>query len=189
MARYNALVQQVPMPATAATVPGRHRAIAALVAAVCVVAIAGCGSSAHNPSASSRARSLLAVSECMRSHGVPNFPDPGGGGGLNLDGTGINPFSPSFKAAQATCFKLLPGGGPGSHQASEQQKQQLVATAECMRSHGVPGFPDPTSTPPTSPQGYSIIEGLGSNLFLLVPSTINPTSPAFKQAAGACHFH
>jgi len=58
-----------------------------------------------------------------------------------------------------------------------------------MRSHGVTGFPDPTTKPPASPQGYSIIEGIGSNLFLLVPSTINPSSPVFQQAAKACKFH
>jgi hypothetical protein len=73
--------------------------------------------------------------------------------------------------------------------ATEQQKQQLVAMSECMRNHGVSGFPDPTTRPPTSPQRYSIIEGIGSNLFLLVPSTINPSSPVFQQAAKACEFH
>jgi hypothetical protein len=124
----------------------------------------------------------------MRAHGVPNFPDPSGGGGLNI-GPDINPFSPSFKAAQATCGKLMPGGGPGNHPASEQQKQQLLAMSECMRAHGVTGFPDPTTKPPTSPEGYSIMEGLGSNLFLLVPSTINPNSPVFKHAGTACNFH
>jgi hypothetical protein len=55
-----------------------------------------------------------------------------------------------------------------------------------MRSHGVTGFPDPTTKPPTSQQGYSFIEGFASNLFLLVPNTINANSPAFKQAAKAC---
>jgi hypothetical protein len=126
----------------------------------------------------------------MRSHGVSGFPDPaGGGGGLNLEGTGINPFSPSFKAAKATCSKLLPGGGPGSRKASEQQKEQLLAISECMRSHGVTGFPDPTTKPPTTSQGYSIMEGLASNLFLLVPNIIDVNSPAFKHAATACDFH
>jgi hypothetical protein len=177
------------MSATTAYRRCRHRVLAALVAGVCVVATAACGSSGHKPSASSSTHSFLAFSECMRSHGVPNFPDPGPEGGLNIGGTGINPFSPSFKAAQATCNKLLPGGGPGSQQASEQQKEQLVAISECMRSHGVPGFPDPTTKPPTSPQGYSIMEGVASNLFLLVPNTINPNSPAFEQAAKACNFH
>lgn len=170
------------------TVTGARSILAAATAAVCVVAIAACGSSGHKSSASASAQSFLAFSGCMRSHGVSNFPDPSPGGGLNIGGTGINPFSPSFKAAQATCNKLLPGGGPGSREATEQQKQQLVAISECMRGHGVTGFPDPTTTPPTSPQGYSIMEGVASNLFLLVPKTINVASPAFTQAAKACHF-
>lgn len=160
-----------------------------MTASVCVLAVAGCGSSGHKPSGSSHAQTLLAFSECMRSHGVSSFPDPSGSGGINIQGTGLNPFSPSFKAAQTTCARLLPGGGPGTRRASAQQTQQLVALSQCMRNHGVSGFPDPTSTPPSSPQGYSIIEGVASNLFLLVPDTISVDSPAFKQAAKTCNFH
>lgn len=166
----------------------RRRLVASLTAAVFVVAIGGCASSGHKPSGSSHAGSFLAFSECMRSHGVTAFPDPSPGGGINI-GSSINPASPAFQAAQATCRKLLPGGGPPAH-PSEQQKQQLFATSECMRSHGVSGFPDPTTrtTPPSNPQDYSIAEGIG-DLWLLVPSTINVNSPAFKQAAQACNFH
>ena len=156
---------------------------------ICAVAISGCGSSGHKPSASSNAQSFLAFSECMRSHGVTAFPDPSPGGGINLDGTGLNPAAPAFEAAQATCRHLLPGGGPPAH-ASEQQKEQLFAMSECMRSDGVSGFPDPVtrSTPPSNPQAYSIAEGTG-DLWLLVPSTINVNSPAFTKAAKACKFH
>ncbi len=122
---------------------------------------------------------------------VPSFPDPDASGGLNLDGTHINPFSPSFKAARAHCHNLLPGGGRPAH-VSEQQTEQLVRTSQCMRAHGVSGFPDPTTTPPTSPQDYSVIEGIGGlsggGLFLLVPKTIDVNSPAFKQAQKACSF-
>jgi hypothetical protein len=175
--------------ATRPTSRRRYRLLAPLGAAVWAIAIAGCGSSAHKPSASSHASSELAFSECMRSHGVTGFPDPSpGGGGLNIAGTGINPSSPAFQAAQATCKKLLPGGGPGSRHATEQQKQRLVAISECMRSHGVTGFPDPTTKPPINPRDYSIAEGIAGNLFLLVPSTINVNSPAFQQAAKACNF-
>jgi hypothetical protein len=152
---------------------------------VCVVAVAGCGSSGHKPSASSPAQSFVAFSECMRSHGVSNYPDPTRNG-LNIAGTGINPFSPSYKDAQTTCNKTLPAAAP-PHRASEQQKEQLMAISECMRSHGVTGFPDPT-TSPTSSQGYSMMEGVASNLFLLVPSTIDVNSPAFEHAAKACNF-
>ncbi|HTX12324.1 MAG TPA: hypothetical protein VME22_27150 [Solirubrobacteraceae bacterium] len=59
-----------------------------------------------------------------------------------------------------------------------------------MREHGVSGFPDPitAATPPINPQDYGIAEGVG-DLWLLVPSTINVNSPAFRQAGGACNFH
>ena len=125
----------------------------------------------------------------MRSHSVTAFPDPSPGGGINLDGTGIDPASPAFESAQATCRKLLPGGGPPAH-ASEQQKQQMFAMSECMRTHSVSGFPDPTTrtTPPSDPQNYSMAEGIG-DLWLLVPSTINVNSPTFTKAAKACRFH
>lgn len=167
---------------------GRNVLIA-LPSVICAVVIAACGSSGHKPNAASHAQSFLAFSECMRSHGVSGFPDPSPGGGINLDGTGINPAAPAFEAAQATCRKLQPGGGPPGR-ASEQQKQQMVATSECMRSHDVSGFPDPTTrtTPPGNPQNYSIAEGIG-DLWLLVPSTINVNSPAFTKAAKACKFH
>jgi hypothetical protein len=56
-----------------------------------------------------------------------------------------------------------------------------------MRSHRISGFPDPTTKPPSSPQGYSIEQGIASNLFLLVPNTINVHSLAFQHAAHACH--
>jgi hypothetical protein len=181
------------MSVTTRTPPSRRRCellVASLVAAVCAVAIAGCGSSGRKPSASSHGGSFLAFSECMRSHGVTGFPDPGPRGGIQISSSsGINPASPAFQAAQVTCKKLLPGGGPPAH-ASEQQKQQLFAMSECMRSHGVSGFPDPVTqtAPPSNPTAYSIAEGTG-DLWLLVPSTVNVNSPAFTKAAKACNFH
>jgi hypothetical protein len=47
----------------------------------------------------------------------------------------------------------LPGGGIQTH-ASEQQIKQATETAECMRAHGVTGFPDPivTARPPAIAQ-------------------------------------
>jgi hypothetical protein len=125
----------------------------------------------------------------MRSHGVPNFPDPPSGGGIKIaQGSGINPLSPAFKAAQSQCAKLLPGGGPGANRApSEAAKRQMLATSECMRAHGVTGFPDPTLSPPTDPAADSIAMGRGG-VFLVVPRTINVASPVFQSAAKACRF-
>jgi hypothetical protein len=170
----------------------RSRLWLATAIIVCALTITACSSSGSKSSHSGGRTSFLAFSECMRSHGVPNFPDPSGSGGIHIpQGSNINPFSPSFKTAQAQCRNRLPGGGPPQG-VSEQQKQQMVRTSECMRAHGVTGFPDPTTTPPTNPQDYSVVEGIGGpshGLFLLVPKTIDVNSPAFKQAAKTCGFH
>jgi hypothetical protein len=57
-----------------------------------------------------------------------------------------------------------------------------------MRQHGISGFPDPrTGSPPSSLTGYSLILGTGG-YFVAVPSSIDPSSPAFKQAASVCKF-
>ncbi len=67
-------------------------------------------------------RYALAFSACMRSHGEPDFPDPqfGSGGSVRLKidaGSGIDPSSPQFQAAQNACQSDLPGknlGAPSS---------------------------------------------------------------------------
>jgi hypothetical protein len=124
----------------------------------------------------------------MRAHGVTNFPDPSSGGGIHLQsGSGINPFSPAFEAAQTACRKLLPGGGPGNQHPTAQQIAATRQVSECMREHGVTGFPDPILKPPSSPAGYSILEDRGG-VILAVPSTIDPRSPVFQSAAKTCHF-
>lgn len=128
----------------------------------------------------------------MRKNGVPNFPDPSAGGGWNLAGTGINASPPAVQAARSTCQKLLPGGGPPP-KPSEQQKQQLVTASECMRSHGVTGFPDPvTGQPPANIQDYALFEGIGfgaNAIWLAVPHTIDVNAPAFKHAATTCELY
>ena len=56
---------------------------------------------------------LLKYSQCMRSHGVPGFPVPGGSGQSPAPGksaAAINPNSPQFKAASAACQHVLPPG-------------------------------------------------------------------------------
>lgn len=128
----------------------------------------------------------------MRSHGVSNFPDPpAGGGGIRIQvgpGSGINPQSPAFQSAQASCKHLLPGGGPGSGPPSAQAHAQLLQISECMRQHGISNFPDPqTGSPPSNPAGYSAVIGRGG-YFLAIPSSIDMNSPAVKQAATACKF-
>jgi hypothetical protein len=90
---------------------------------------------------------LLAFSQCMRSNGVPNFPDPQRFVGGNVKLT-IHQLAPS-QAALNACDHLLPtNGGTASQETAQQQRTQLadeLSFARCMRNHGVTRFPDPTA--------------------------------------------
>jgi hypothetical protein len=120
----------------------------------------------------------------MRSHGVPNFPDPSPGG-PSVVPNWINTQAPAFQFAQKACAKYL--GASTSHEsASEGSKLELLNLAKCMRAHGLPSFPDPTASPPPAPAngsqtGNAIAIG---GAYLQLP----PQSPALKQAAAACGF-
>jgi hypothetical protein len=76
----------------------------------------------------------------IRAHGVPNFPDPNGQGGVNVAGININ--SPQFQTAHQDCQSLVVPLPPA--QVAQVVKRQL-AVARCMRKHGLPNFPDPGS--------------------------------------------
>ncbi|MGP0033310.1 MAG: hypothetical protein ACLP4R_01830 [Solirubrobacteraceae bacterium] len=120
----------------------KSRMQAAAIGLTCAVAVAACGGSSNKPSTTTSSNGYsqgLKVSECMRSHGITNFPDPSTSGGIQLSAnSGINPFSPAFKATQAACGKLLPGGGPGGNgHPSAQAEKQMLEISQCMRAHGV----------------------------------------------------
>jgi hypothetical protein len=53
------------------------------------------------------------LAQCMREHGVANFPDPNPDGGLELGNSGIDPNDSTFKAANEACKNLRPGPGGG----------------------------------------------------------------------------
>ena len=168
----------------------RHPVPVALGTLACIVGISACGSaSTYSTSGSGPSpnvtHAFVAFSQCMRTHGVPNFPDPKGGG-IQLSGN-INPASPAFKSARSKCRHLLPGGGPSTGPPSAKAKLEALQTSECMRHHGVTDFPDPTDTPPSNPDGYSEILDRGGAV-LAVPSTIDTGSPVYKAAAKACSF-
>ena len=158
------------------------RSAAAFAAVICAALIAGCGSSGQPSGAAARGGPLLEYAQCMRSHRVSNFPDPSASGGLVVPDD-IDVQSPAFKSAQQACGKLAQAGGGGSGPSSEGRTLQLLALARCMRSHGVPNFPDPTSSPP--PPGNGNVIG-GNGTYLAVGPPASQQSPAFKHAAAAC---
>jgi hypothetical protein len=132
----------------------RHRARGSFAAAGPALAAVACGSSAKPSNAAASGGSPLKVAQCIRSHGVPDFPDPSPGG-TSVIPSWINPQAPAFLSAQKACAKFLGRGGPWAADASE--KVALLNLARCMRSHGVPNFPDPhdvASCSPTAGQPY-----------------------------------
>lgn len=142
------------------------------------------------PSADNKSfAAALAYSRCMRSHGVPDFPDPKQvGGEIQISGPrdGMNPQSPLFVSAQRSCRHLLPNGGQPTHAGQQQALARMLGTSRCMRAHGIPGFPDPTPAPPTNRAGHSAIMSNGV-AWLAIPDSIDVQSPAFKTAAAACN--
>jgi hypothetical protein len=151
--------------------PPTMRTAAAIIAtAVLVLLAAACsgGSSssagsggAPHAAGSTSAPSAVGYSRCMRSHGVPNFPDPdpGSGGAIpKADPQQLGVSSSQLQAAQRACQHLIPGSGETAEQQQETQcamaydcSQAVVqhwmsglrTLAQCLRSHGEPNWPDP----------------------------------------------
>lgn len=147
---------------------------AALAAAA--LALAGCGGSsgasttttggsagASNAPQATGSSKLERFSQCMRTHGEPQFPDPTAQGTFPL-GAGILTSSPQFQAAQQACKAFAPPGPLTGQSVSQSQLTKALKFVSCMRSHGVASFPDPNaqgkfqsggSLPVNSPQFFS----------------------------------
>jgi hypothetical protein len=150
----------------------RSAIAAAIGAAFMVLGVAACsgsnsprvasvGSPSSGRSASSSrsvTSSPLAFSRCMRGHGVPDFPDPSSDGQVpkvNAEHLGVS--STRLMSAQRACQSMLPETG-GSLATSlrqceeqgdcpqamvQQVMTQLREFSQCMRSQGIPKWPDP----------------------------------------------
>ena len=112
---------------------------------------------------------------CMRAHGVPDFPDPDATGTLTITTSpSLNPSSPLFQREEVDCQHLRPPGKRLSDAQQQKLKARLLAFAACMRSHGVPNYPDPTFSNGGVTQQYG---GKGD---------LNPNSPIFQAARKTC---
>jgi hypothetical protein len=144
------------------------------------VALTGCGGSKSGRVASDAARTAqgatLDFARCMRSHGVVSFPDPSSGGALpKSEVARLAAADPRFPAAHRACGHLLPNGGEPSPAQVEQAWNDMRDFARCMRSHGVPSWPDPAVT---SQQD--------SRPFFHVPESVDPTAPRITARIGTC---
>ena len=118
---------------------------AALLAAACSSSPSSTGSGgAPNGGGSSTYQTAVAYTRCVRSHGIPDFPDPDSSGQISKERVLQLKVSGSvLEAAQAACQSLWPYQPP----SQAQQRQELaddLKFAQCMRSRGLPNFPDPT---------------------------------------------
>ena len=121
---------------------------------------------------------LVRFASCMRSHGVPRFPDPiAVNNGKPVfavpNGSGVNQNSPQFSRAQQACRSLLADEGPAAPVITTQDQVDYLRAAQCMRDHGITGFPDP------------VITGNGGVHFP-VPPGINTHSPQVAAAVAIC---
>jgi hypothetical protein len=152
------------------------------------------GSAASGSAASGSAttqQQALRYAKCMRAHGVKNFPDPDKGGGFEFNKNAVDPSSPAFEATQAKCRKLVPGGGPPAPgtrtHPSSQEMAHMLGVARCMRSHGISGFPDPTTTIPSLTHFTGVVSMIFTVIFVF-PGSLDMHSPQFARAAAACGF-
>ena len=82
--------------------------------------------------------------ECIRAHGVSDFPDPDA---KNQSEYGVSVSPAVWNRATTACKDLQP---PGTLSAKRTPKQQAGALkfAQCMRDNGVRDFPDPANGDP-----------------------------------------
>jgi hypothetical protein len=129
------------------------------------------GSSSSGQSGATRAQ-LVKYAECMRAHGISDFPDPVpsplGGYDFHVHitpGSDLDPHTPRNESAQKACQNDVPPSLANVTPA--EMAADALKWSECMRSHGEPGFPEPNS------QG-------------LITFNIDPNSPQFQRAEKAC---
>ena len=139
----------------------------------------GAGSATQNGATSSPLGRLVAYSQCMRSNGVANFPDPQADGGGNFKLTiqrDAEANNPRFQAASRACKHLLPAGRGQDQTAVQYQRAQIadeLSFARCMRRHGLTRFPDPNAQS-------------GLTVQMVQAQGIDIHSPAALRIAQAC---
>ena len=136
----------------------RPLAAFATVALISVISL-GCGS--NEPSETDTAGSTRTTSsgadtklsardeavkfaECIRAHGVSDFPDPNA---ENQFDYGVSVTPAVWNQATTACKDLQPPGTLSAERTPEQQSASL-RFAQCIRENGVKDFPDPVNGEP-----------------------------------------
>jgi hypothetical protein len=130
-----------------ATQQSRHVVAGLSLLFVAGALLAGCGGGRHAQSGSAEQRATDALRDfarCVRAHGLPDFPDPT----IRSDGVPRLPDdAPDVPvAAQQACRSVaarIPAHYTESTPVAPADFQKLVRLARCIRSHGLPAWPDP----------------------------------------------
>ena len=140
---------------------------------------AAAGSTASPSSSVDRETAARQFSSCMRSHGVPTFPDPT----VDSNGTvqmGLGPNSgfdrsdPNIRKGFEACQQFAQALRPNFTPEQQQQLQDaLLKYAQCMRTNGYQ-MADPD---------FSTAGGMGGMRAL---GDINRQDPAFQKADAIC---
>lgn len=148
------VVPATPLPPASRPARLRRAGLSLALLALLGLPLAACSSSGSpsDPSSSASASAPAAGSssgssqsgqaafaQCVRSHGVPDFPDPQNG---HFILSGADQSNPNFQSAVQTCEHLL---GPGGISGGGSNSSALLSFAHCMQTHGVPQFPDPSA--------------------------------------------
>ena len=97
---------------------------------------------------------------CLASHGIP----------ISGRGVTLNRNSPKLRRALHACRSLMPRGG--NEQITTQDQVDYLRAAQCMRTHGVPDFPDPVFA--------------GGGVRFPIPAGLNPQTPQVQRAVATC---
>jgi hypothetical protein len=137
-----------------------HNARRLLAALALIITVGGCGSSAPSQTSTaagsasgaaagatkkaSEREQAVKFAECMRGHGLGDFPDPNASGEF-VYGVSVSPAV--WARILGECKSLQP---PGTLSAKRSPLQQSAALrfAQCIRENGVKDFPDPENGQP-----------------------------------------
>jgi hypothetical protein len=170
--------------------PRRRRAgaLAAVVAGVSLLAAACGGSStgANTFAPGATYTQMLAFAKCMRSNGVPKFPDPDRQGDFNNATVNALISNNSGDNALHQCRSVLPNAGTGLTAEQIQQGQQTnlrnaVKAAHCMRAHGIENFPDPAGTTQASGVNWQPV------ISAIQAGALSLNTPSYEAAFMTCN--
>jgi hypothetical protein len=161
----------------------RNKGVARVLVVVSIASllISACGSTSSSPSttaSNSPAAAAFTYASCMRRHGVAGYPDPqvttnpSGSVAIAIAGQSGPGVSPAFQSAEKACSRILLAQSNTNGPAGPT-KQEFLAFAHCLHTHGIADFPDP------NPQGQ--ITGQ-----MIDASGVDLKAPSFATAADAC---